>query len=163
MKECLIIKTSLRIKELENMLGLVQKLENNTGNDHQHSEKIAIAESLKSKEEAKSTHIPTCEDNYKLCKDNTEIANSIHWASEASASCKRAAEKNAIATVDWGGWFQPNFGTFYKGDTGVKEDYMIFVDDVAKYKNAFNVDLKKTTTCKYNFKTKQVDYIDISP
>jgi hypothetical protein len=108
----------------------------------------------------KEIYEENCKKDYKLCKDNADIYN---MNLGMIYDCKYASEKKAISTVDWGGMFEPNFSSYYSGNSGVKDGYIVLIDNVAKYKNEYNVDIKKTTTCKYNLQTHKVDMIDILP
>ncbi len=103
-----------------------------------------------------------CSNNYKACKDNADIVNiNTEVSTEIKVSCKRAAEKEAISTVDWGGFLSPNFGIYGRGDSGIKEDKILVVDDVAMYQNEFGSKIKRKTYCLYNLKTKSVEKLSI--
>ena len=114
------------------------------------------------KEQASIDYENACASNYKACKDNADIVNlNTNISVQIKSSCKRAAEKEAISTIDWGGILSPNFGRFGRGDSGIKKDKILVIDDVAMYQNQFGAKIKRETLCLYNLKTNKVEQLTI--
>ena len=112
------------------------------------------------KEQALIDYKDACSKNYKVCKDNADIMNLNTEVSVKSVSrCKLAAEEKAISTIDWGGWLTANFSSFIPGDSGIKENKIIAIDNVAMYQNQFGAKIKKKTTCLFNLKTHEAEIL----
>ncbi len=113
-----------------------------------------------SKEQGLIDYKDACSKNYKVCKDNADIMNLNSNASvEIKVGCKLAAEKEAVSTIDWGGILSPNFGSFRPGDSGIKEDKIFVIDNVAMYQNQFGAMIKKETICLFNLKANVVEQL----
>ena len=71
----------------------------------------------------------------------------INEGPSANYACKSTAEKYAKAEVDWGGLFDPNFGSYRTGKSIHMDETTIVIDDVAKFQNGFGAMLRTTTYC----------------
>lgn len=111
-------------------------------------------------EQASIDYQQACSKNYKACKNNTDIINLNETVrTKSTVACQIAAEKVAVSEVDWGGFTQPNFSAFRPGDSGLKGDRIVVIDDVAKYTNQFGAKMKRETICLFNLKTSEVEDI----
>lgn len=120
----------------------------------------ANKKTLTPEEQASIDYQQACSKNYKACKNNSDIFNFNETVrAKSAASCQIAAEKYAVSEVDWGGFTQPNFSAFRPGDSGLKEDKIVVIDDVAKYTNQFGAKIKRETICLFNLKTNEVENI----
>lgn len=117
----------------------------------------ANKKTLTPEEQASIDYQQACSKNYKACKNNSDIINLNETVrARSAASCQIAAEKYAVSEVNWGGFTQSNFGAFRPGDSGLKEDKIVLIDDVAKYTNQFGAKMKRETICLFNLKTNEV-------
>ena len=113
-------------------------------------------------EQASIDYQQSCSKNYKFCKNNSDIMNLNKTVKiESAVACKIAAEKAAISEIDWGGFMHPNFSAFLPGDSGLKEDRIVVIDDVALYTNPFGAKIKRETVCLFNLKTNKVDNLQL--
>lgn len=109
-------------------------------------------------EQASIDYQRACSKDYKSCKDNSDIINLNETIrTKSAAACQIAAEKEAVSEVDWGGFLSPNFSAFRPGDSGIKEDRIVVIDDVAMYTNQFGAKMKRETICLFNLKTNEVE------
>ena len=101
-----------------------------------------------------------CSEDYKVCKNNTDIVNiNTKLNNKIVAACIVASENNAISEVDWGGFTSVNFGSFVPGDSGLQENKIVVIDESAMYTNKFGAKIKATTTCVYNLKENEVENV----
>ncbi len=110
--------------------------------------------------DAERNYRTSCSNDYKFCKNNADVINlNKKVSAEISVSCKLAAEKKAISTVDWGGWLKYNFGMFSVGNSALKDGKIVVTDDVAMYQNEFGAKIKKKTRCEYNLREQKVELL----
>ena len=104
---------------------------------------------------------PGCWSDIKFCKDNADVRENRGIYGDAVVKCKRAAVQQNGYEIDWGSIFMPNFISYNSGDSALTTGKMWFIDDVAKYQNAFGAKKQAITRCLYNINTKAVDDITI--
>ena len=110
---------------------------------------MAINAGVKAKSVAVSEAVykEACKRDWKACLDNEDYIN-IHGTGGISVYCKSQAEKYAKGEVDWGGWLEPNFGTYLTGTSIHDSGTITIIDDVAKFQNGFGAMINTTTYCK---------------
>jgi hypothetical protein len=129
--------------------------------------RAAVEKAKESKESLESyvenvAYVASCKENYRTCKDNTDVADintSVHI--DGKSACKAAAEKAAQWDVDWGGWLEPNFGSYITGTSARDEGYVTLIDEVAKYQNGFGAWRRATTRCMYMVDEKQALIVSV--
>lgn len=116
----------------------------------------AIAAGQNAKTVAASTEVyeAACKRNWKACADNGDYIN-IHGG-PSKYRCKSEAEKYAKGEVDWGGWLDPNFGSYLTGNSIHTNGTITVIDDVAKFQNGFGAMLRTKTYCQINVKTDEI-------
>jgi hypothetical protein len=103
----------------------------------------------------------TCNSDWHLCADNSDLVN--HWSgiSGAQVSCKYEGEKLAKYCSPKWPWL--SFGTFFKGDAYLKNGVAILVENDAQFSNAFGAMVHSTVTCRYDLKQKKVLEASVAP
>jgi hypothetical protein len=112
---------------------------------------------------ANVAYVAACKANYRDCKNNTDVADiNVSVQIDGKVACKRAAEEAANWDVDWGGWLDPNFGSYITGTSARDEGYVTLIDDVAKYQNGFGAWRRATTRCMYMIDNKQALIVSVN-
>lgn len=115
----------------------------------------------KNLDDTKLGYEENCKNDYKKCKNNTDVMNmNYDIQSQSSVYCKSAAEEQSNTKIDWGNWLSFNFSFFEPGKSALKEDKIVVIDKVAMYENEYGGKIKKETRCVYNIKTKKVESIE---
>lgn len=114
----------------------------------------AVAAGVNAKNVASSTAVykAACKRDWRSCADNSDYVN-INGGPRAKYACKSEAEKYAKGEVDWGGWLDPNFGSYRTGKSIHTDGTITLIDDVAKFQNGFGAMLRTTTYCVIDVKT----------
>ena len=98
---------------------------------------------------------PGCKTDWKLCGDNSDMANNWSGWYKVTSRCKRAAEEAAkYGDPEWP-WFT-GFSYFKPGTDFVQTGIVIAIDNEARYPNAFNAKVKARTVCKFDLNTEKV-------
>src|SRR5262252_6091768 len=85
-----------------------------------------------------TTTTPTssaCRNDWRQCKDNSEMVNNYSGWSRATVDCRFAAEKQAKYGTPVFPWFP--FGTFRGGDNYIKDGTAILIEPEAQFQNVF--------------------------
>ena len=107
---------------------------------------VAAGMNAKNVASSKKVYEAACKRDWRSCADNSDFIN-INGGPSAKYSCKSEAEKYAKGEVDWGGWLDPNFGSYRTGKSIHTDGTIIVIDDVAKFQNGFGAMLRTTTYC----------------
>lgn len=101
---------------------------------------------------------PTCKSDWHLCNDNSELMNDNNSVVGAQIACKSKANETAkFGSPEWP-WFA--FGSFYKGDDGVKTGKLRLVEKDAKFQNGFGAMAHVIVNCTYDLASESV--VDVS-
>jgi hypothetical protein len=116
----------------------------------------AIAAGQNAKTVAASTQVyeAACKRDWQACADNEDYVN-IHGV-PSKYLCKSEAEKYARGEVDWGGWLDPNFGSYLTGNSIHTNGSITVIDEVAKFQNGFGAMLRTKTYCQINVRTDEI-------
>ncbi len=102
-----------------------------------------------------------CEDKWKSCRDNEDMANHFKDWSRITVACKMAAESSARYGTPEFPWLP--FGSFRKGrdyvDTGIVQVY----EEEARFQNGFGAMVHSSVTCTYDLNADKVLDIQIMP
>jgi hypothetical protein len=101
----------------------------------------------------------SCADDWKLCRDNSDIAN--HWSgwTLAQVQCRDAAnEKSEFGKPEWP-WFY--FKSFWPGRNYIERGIAIVIDDETSFPNQFNAMQRARALCTYDLSSKKVVNIAI--
>lgn len=103
----------------------------------------------------KSPQEKSCEEDWKQCSDNEQLANNYKKWSYISASCKTAASKMAKFGKPDFPWMA--FGTFHTGRSYIDSGIAYAIENEAKFQNAFGTTVNNTRViCEYDLKTDKV-------
>lgn len=104
-----------------------------------------------------------CSKFWETCEDNSDLANNYDGWTDASVACEMATENRVrYGKPDWGGWFRTSFGTFYSGDSYVKDGTAILIEDDVKLQNGFGAMVRSEVECFYDLETEAVTSININ-
>ena len=103
---------------------------------------------------------PSCENNWRLCSDNADMARNYDQWTDAEARCKIKAEQSArYGTPVWP-WLA--FGMFLAGND-YKSGHVTLIEPDAQFQNMFGALVHSTVTCHYDMEKESVTRIDITP
>lgn len=100
----------------------------------------------------------SCKTDWHLCSDNADLINNNSSILGAQIACKSSA--NDLAKFGSPEWPWLPFGSFYKGDDGVKTGKLRLVEKDAKFQNGFGAMAHVIVNCTYDLTSKSV--IDVS-
>jgi hypothetical protein len=105
----------------------------------------------------------SCEKDWTLCKDNSDLVNNFGAYYLVQDDCKEAANKRAkYGTPIWPGfWSGGAFGRFQRGTDYVTTGTVLAIEKDAQFQNGFGAMVHSTVYCKYDLKTKTVVNVDI--
>lgn len=165
-KEAELAAFKKKVAEAEKItLARVDEIITTLGSEEAFREAVEKAKSSKESLEGyveNVAYVAACKENYRKCKNNTDVADiniSVHI--DGKSACKAAAEKAAQWDVDWGGWLEPNFGSYITGTSARDEGYVTLIDEVAKYQNGFGAWRRATTRCMYMVDEKQALIVSV--
>lgn len=97
---------------------------------------------------------PSCATDWKLCKTTSDLINeNKEMAIQIQVACKMASEEKHTQSIDWGGFFSPNFSSYIPEDFSGDKKEVTVIDDVAMYENIYGAKVKTKTLCVYNLNT----------
>ncbi|WP_155920695.1 hypothetical protein [Methylobacter luteus] len=96
----------------------------------------------------------SCATDWKLCKTTSDLINeNKEMAIQIQVACKMASEEKHTQSIDWGGFFSPNFSSYIPEDFSGDKKEVTVIDDVAMYENIYGAKVKTKTLCVYNLNT----------
>jgi hypothetical protein len=119
------------------------------------SSAVAAGVNAKKVASSKKVYEAACKRDWRSCADNSDYVN-INGGPRAKFACKSEAEKYARAEVDWGGWLDPNFGSYRTGNSIHTSGTIVLIDDVAKFQNGFGAMIRTKTYCEIYVKNDKV-------
>jgi hypothetical protein len=104
--------------------------------------------------------LPTCRDDFKICKDNAEMINNYSKMLDATVRGKQELNKSVkFGEPEWS-WVP--FGSFYNGDSYIKTGVVKIVDNDVKIQNGFGAKVNSVVECWYDFNKKSATIIRAS-
>jgi hypothetical protein len=112
-----------------------------------------------SAQESVAVEAPSCVLQWRLCKDNADMANNNKEAHSAAFRCETEADKH----VKFGEakWSWTPFSTFQIGDDYVKTGLVIKIDKRVQFQNQFGAWAHMRATCVYDIVKHEVKSVDI--
>lgn len=103
---------------------------------------------------------PSCKTEWRLCKDNSDLANNYREMSKAQVACKIRADDSAkYGAPEWP-WLV--FSSFLPGADAPKVGILTLIEKDAKFSNAFGAMQRVTVICVYDFVSHTVTDIQIN-
>jgi hypothetical protein len=105
----------------------------------------------------------SCKEDWRRCKDNSDVANNFAGYSQIRDACQTAAnEKAPYGTPIWPGfWSGGAFGSFNSGDGSIRTGEAILIEPDAQFQNEFSAMVHTSVVCVYDLKAKIVVRVNI--
>jgi hypothetical protein len=105
----------------------------------------------------------SCKDDWKQCKDNSDLVNHFDYYYRVQTYCQRAAnEKAKYGSPIWPGfWSGGAFGQFRDGTDYVSTGIALAIEKDAQFQNGFGAMVHSTVYCKYDLNAQTVVSVDI--
>jgi hypothetical protein len=109
--------------------------------------------------------IPTCKEDWGLCKDNSDLVNNFGDYFTIQDACQTEANHEArYGTPVWPSfWSGGPFGTFLNGTDYATTGMVVAIEPDAQFQNGFGAMVHSKVVCKYSLASKKVVSIDIIP
>jgi len=97
---------------------------------------------------------PTCQTNWRQCRDNADIVNNWNGMGAARSSCRiEAASRARYGTPEWPSY---PFGRYATGTSAKDSGTIWLTETAAKFSNGFGAMRSTTVRCKYDLGGKDV-------
>jgi hypothetical protein len=152
-------------------------LENNraiaeiVGPDVYYARYVVVPETAPASEHAQSTPPSTssgesgasCKEDWKQCKDNSDLANNFGGMINARVACRETANEQAIfGTPIWPGfWSGGAFGHFKDGNSDILIGQALLIEPDAQFQNEYGAMAHKYVVCVYDLSSKTVIRVNI--
>jgi len=113
----------------------------------------------KEKAEAAAKVISECKANYASCSNNEMLINNYPGVNAAKAACMTEGKKLAKWDSDFP--YLGAFGTFFIGNNYPSTGVITIQEDHAKFQNGFGAWQKRSVRCRYDLKSKSVEYVEV--
>ncbi|MEJ0051585.1 MAG: hypothetical protein WDN02_10320 [Methylovirgula sp.] len=107
---------------------------------------------------------PTCADDWKACKDNSDLANnSTHALSAAQVGCEEEVKRrNKYGDPKFcTGFLCEDFTKFRTGDDAPRTGILTLTDDQLQLQNGYGAWVHMTAVCTYDLKNETVQDLSI--
>jgi hypothetical protein len=107
--------------------------------------------------------VASCKEDWKQCKDNSDLANNYEGMTNARVACRETANEQAkFGTPIWPGfWSGGAFGHFKDGNADILIGQALLIEPAAQFQNEFGAMAHKYVVCVYDLNSKTVVRVNI--
>ena len=116
-----------------------------------------------SPQDPKAVNNGLCKDDWKKCKDNSDLVNNFHKYLYVKVACERETESKArYGTPKWPGFWQGgSFGSYIPGTDYVSTGNVTAIEPDAQFQNEYGAMVHSKVICKYDLAHESVTDIYI--
>ncbi len=105
----------------------------------------------------------SCENDWRACADNSDLANNFTGMTSARVACRETANEQAkFGTPIWPGfWSGGAFGHFEDGNSYILIGKALLIEPDAQFQNEYGAMAHKYVVCLYDLSTKTVIRVNI--
>jgi hypothetical protein len=101
---------------------------------------------------------PSCRDDWKLCKDNSDMVNNSRAWQTAQVACRsRANEQARYGTPEWPTFFFSHYYPKIPYSTGIA----VLIEPKAKFQNGYGAMAHTQVVCWYDLNTEKVINVEM--
>ena len=120
----------------------------------------AAAKAASERANASARAASECKQNYSSCSSNEMLINKYSGMLDAKVACKIEGKKLAKWDTQWRDGVLL-FSLYFEGNDYPSTGVIRIQDDDVKFQNGFGAWQTRSVRCKYNLKSKSVDYVEV--